>query len=312
VRREASQMTHGDPLRRDVRYDHCVVLPVLGLATSFESSSASLMGLVDEAFGGWRAVEPLSTNHDDPLHVRLAVVEGAEHGPQPPEIRHLAPDATRIIVQSPGSFAVSDPLRREVIGYVTTALLAEGELFRTAFLEAATLALLSHFDRHPIHAAAIARDGRAVLLTGPSGAGKSTLAHRADAAGFDVLGEDHVWIQLDPKCRVWGWPGYARLLSSDCEKIVSTLRGRDHVACYVADAPTVCVLARGSRASLERVDTRTIFDALTCSVAPGFDRFPARNTAVANVLAAAGGWRVTLSADPDDALPLLDEMLKTP
>jgi hypothetical protein len=308
-------MTHdfesADPLLRDVRFEHRVVFPVLGLATSFESNSAALMDLVDEVFGGWRTVEPLVTTHDDPLRVRLTVVEGAEHGPQPPEIRHLAPDATRIILQSPGSFAVSDPLRREVVGYVTTALLAERDLFRTAFLEAATLALLSHFDRHPIHAAAIARNGRAVLLTGPSGAGKSTLAHLADTAGFDVLGEDHVWVQLDPKCRVWGWPGYARLLSSDREKAVSVLRGRDRVACYVAEAPTVCVLDRSSRASLERVDAPTIVDALTCGVAPGFDRFPTRNAVVAKVLAAGGGWRLTLSANPHDALPLLDEMFKT-
>ena len=304
-------MKHADPLLRDVRFEHRLTLPVLGLATAFESNSTSLIDLVDDAFGGWRAVEPLVTTDDDPLRVRLAVVEGAEHGPRPPEIRHLAPDATRIILQSPGSFAVSDPLRREVVGYVTTALFAERALFRTAFLEAATLALLSHFDRHPIHAAAIARDGRAVLLTGPSGAGKSTLAHRADMAGFDVLGEDHVWVQLEPRCRVWGWPGYARLLTSNREKTVSALRGRDRAACYVADLPTVCVLERGSRASLERVDSRTIIDALTCGVAPGFDRFPTRNVAVANVLAVGGGWRLTLSANPDDALPLLDEMLKT-
>jgi hypothetical protein len=71
------------------------------------------------------------------------------------------------------------------------------------------------------------------------------------------------------------------------------------------------VLDRGSRASLERVDGRTVIDALTCGVAPGFDRFPTRNAAVANVLAASGGWRLTLSTDPDDALPLLDEMLKS-
>jgi hypothetical protein len=299
---------HGDPLLRDIRCDQCVVLPVLGLPTSFESNSAALMELVEEAFGGWRAVEGLTTTHD-PLRVRILVFKGSEHGPRPPAIRHLAPDATRIILQTPGSIAVSDPHRREVVGYVTTALLAERELFRTAFLEATTLALLSHFDRHPIHAAAIARNRRAVLLAGASGAGKSTLAHLADTAGYDVLGEDHVWIQIESSRRVWGWPGYARLLNGQTEKSISPLRGRDRVSCYVAEAPTVCVLDRGPRAALERVDASAILDTLTCDVAPGFDRFPERNVAVANALSAGGGWRLTLSTNPNDALPLLDEML---
>ncbi|HEY7236835.1 MAG TPA: zeta toxin family protein, partial [Gemmatimonadaceae bacterium] len=164
-------------------------------------------------------------------------------------------------------------------------------------------------DRHPIHAAAISRNGRAVLLAGASGAGKSTLAHLADSAGDDVLGEDHVWIQLESTRRVWGWPGYARLLNGAADKSVSPLRGRDRVSCYVADAPTVCVLDRGPRAALERVDAPTILDALTCDVAPGFDRFPERNVAVANALSAGGGWRLTLTTNPNDALPLLDEML---
>jgi len=312
---------HGDPLLRDIRCDQRVVLPVLGLPTSFESNSAALLQLVEQAFGGWRAVEGLTTTRD-PLRVRILVFEGPEHGPQPPAIRHLAPDATRMILQSAGSIAVSDPHRREVVGYVTTALLAERELFRTAFLEAATLALLSHFDRHPIHAACIARNGRAVLLAGASGAGKSTLAHLADTAGYDVLGEDHVWIQIEPPSQVWGWPGYARLLNGESgkpeeqiprsardDKRISPLRGRDRVSCYAAEAPTVCVLDRGPRAALDRVDAPTIVSALTRDVAPGFDRFPERNVAVAIALSARGGWRLTLTTNPNDALPLLDEML---
>ena len=45
-------------------------------------------------------------------------------------------------------------------------------------------------------------------------------------------------------------------------------------------------------------------------IAPGFDRFPDRNMPVANALASSGGWRLTLTSDPRDALPHLEEMLK--
>src|SRR6185436_3042022 len=89
-------------------------------------------------------------------------------------VRHFCPDATRVFVHAPGGFGVSDPVRGESIAYVTTRLAADRAQFRAEVLEALTLALLSHFDRHPIHAAAITRRGRAVLLAGAAGAGKST------------------------------------------------------------------------------------------------------------------------------------------
>lgn len=305
-------MTTPDPLLRDVRCDHSAVLPVLGIPTAFESNSAVVLDVVEEAFGGWRVVDGFR-EHTEPLRVRLIAIEGDEPGGSPLRVRHLVPDTTRLVVQSSGSVAVSDPMRREVHGWVTTGLLAERELFRTAFLEAATLALLSHFDRHPVHAAAIARDDRAVLLVGASGSGKSTLAHLADCAGIDVLSEDHVWIQLAPNCRAWGWPGYVRLLTGNsANKNVVSLRGRDRAACYSAHSVRVCLLGRGERARLERVDSETLIAALTRDVAPGFDRFPERHTTVARALALDGGWRLSLTTDPNDALPLLEEMLNAP
>ncbi len=44
------------------------------------------------------------------------------------------------------------------------------------------------------HAAAIAHEGRAVLLPGESGAGKSTLFQHARGCGFDLLSDDLVWL----------------------------------------------------------------------------------------------------------------------
>ena len=43
-----------------------------------------------------------------------------------------------------------------------------------------------------IHAGAVARDGRAVIVAGSSGAGKSTVTLSCLAAGFDYLGDDFV------------------------------------------------------------------------------------------------------------------------
>lgn len=50
------------------------------------------------------------------------------------------------------------------------------------------------FDGEFVHAAALARDGRAVLLVGPSGTGKSTLAFQAAESGWDLVGDDFVLV----------------------------------------------------------------------------------------------------------------------
>lgn len=50
----------------------------------------------------------------------------------------------------------------------------------------------------PIHAAAIARDGRALVVVGMSGAGKTSIALAAAMTGWDYLGDDAVLVRSDP------------------------------------------------------------------------------------------------------------------
>jgi hypothetical protein len=293
--------------------------PVLGVPVEFESDSEDILEIVEDAFGGWDCLDLRDRLSADPMLVKFMIGDGDEGAPGPTghvRVRHFFPDADRVVASSPGSFGMSDPFRRETVAFVSEAMVADREHFRETFLEALTFALLSAFDRHPLHAAAVASGGHAVLLAGPSGSGKSSLAMVARTAGLDVLGDDHVWIQTTPKFRVWGAPRHIRLVSnapSEDPRGKAVIRlddARRNPAFYRADSATVCLLSRENTASLSRIDDTAIAGALHGRVDPGFDRFPDRHRQIVDELAAGGGWRLTLSENPDDALPFLRSMLE--
>ena len=54
-----------------------------------------------------------------------------------------------------------------------------------------------------VHAGAIAKDGEAFLITGKSGSGKSTSCLNLLRAGYQYLGDDYVWVELDEQIRVY-------------------------------------------------------------------------------------------------------------
>ncbi len=303
--------------------EYALTHPVLGIPTTFVSNSKYVIGVAEEAFGAWRVVQAQQLA---PLTIRIVVIHGVEES-EHAFIRHLSPDAERLIVHSSGSVGMSDPARREAVAYVTTALARDRAHFRSAMLEALTYALLAQFDRHPLHAAAIARDCRAILLVGESGSGKSTLAYLASCSGFDVLAEDYAWIQIEPFFCVWGGARRIRLGRDATShfpevaaaEISTTVGGKAKLTVelpgtasgLMARSAKVCLLRRGTgKPALERLDAPDIAQAMKTNVSPGFDRFPERHERVVDRLAAAGGWRLHLSADPREALPLLEKLLE--
>lgn len=60
-----------------------------------------------------------------------------------------------------------------------------------------------------LHAAVLARDGRAVVFCGASTRGKSTLAAELAARGYDLLGDDSAVLTLDGDDGMLVWPGPA-------------------------------------------------------------------------------------------------------
>lgn len=309
-----------------------VTLPVLGIPTVFASNDSLMLEIVDEAFGVWRALDPdagRNASAQDPVHVRIAVLSGIPADPAregAARIQHFMSDDLRFVARTEGSVAVSVPGERRASIRVSGALVADRARFRTEMLEAVVLALLSCYDRHPVHAGAVALDGHALLFAAPSGTGKSTLAYACHAAGLDLLGDDQVRVQLEPTLQVWGWPARVRLLTETAERmgadatvqtsngkrkaVIDARRGMSAARLVASDA-TVCVLSRdGGPLALEPLSSMEVARALDQQLAPGFDRFPTRWPSVMSALAARGGWRLNLSHDAREAVPVVRDLLE--
>lgn len=315
----------------DVALVHERTLPVLGLPTRFATNEPAMLEIVDEAFGVWRALashDVLDADAGRVVQVSIAVVPDDDDAPGAGSAVtvHEMSDDLRFVARLAGSTAESDPVNRVATIRASRALVADRERFRTELLEAVVLALLSCYDRHPVHAAAVAHRGHALLLAAPSGTGKSTLAYACHAAGLDLLGDDHVRVQLAPSLRVWGWPGRVRLLAETAAqagiahpamrlmngKLKAVVDAREGVTAgrLVANEATVCVLSRdGGSVSLEPLAPDALARALEVQLAPGFDRFAARWPRVLGALTERGGWRLNLSHDPREALPVVRELL---
>jgi hypothetical protein len=314
----------------DLALPHTVTLPVLGVATHFASNDRAMLEIVDEAFGVWRALAEPERSGGAGEQVQVCIVvsdrrdDAADLDGAP--IHHSMSEDFRFTARSAAGVAESDPARRLVVVRASPALVADRARFRTEMLEAAVLAMLSCYDRHPVHAAAVALRGHALLLAAPSGTGKSTLAYACHAHGLDLLGDDHVRVQLEPSLRVWGWPARVRLLAETAERMgarhapphvldpkaksVVDARAGMSASRLVAHDATVCVLSRdGGPLALEPLAPAATARALEDQLAPGFDRFPVRWPSVVRALTERGGWRLNLSHDPHEAVPVVRELL---
>lgn len=297
-------------------------LPVMGIPVRFETDSARVMEGVDEAFGAWAGVDAAGWQ-GAPLTVRIRLTPGSEGADGRVRLRERWAGG-RLRVRTPGSRGVADIERRTAVARVTRALVRDREQLRHGLLERLTLWMVTAMDRQPLHAAALERDGVALVLAGRSGVGKSTLVYAAMRAGFRVLTEDCVFLESRPETRVWGMPGSVHLLPEavrwfpELEGRTPTPRanGKSKIAvdlreaCAAAPALPVrragiCLLARGPLPCLEMLPPHAIVGALTTQLEPGFHRFASTLGAPVRRLAERGGWRLTLPECPHDAAPLL-------
>jgi hypothetical protein len=322
--REVDFLTGSDPLLRDVPLSFVAEMPIMGIPTRFETNSRYVLGVVQEAFGMWSKYPGLEAS-GLPVRYRLIVHDVEQEGLGHVPMHYRAPEGDRVVLIAGNSLVISEASRGESVAYVTPHLAADRAHFRYAVVEGGVLPLITARDRQPLHAAAVARSGRALLLVGRSGTGKSSVAFAAGRAGWTVMAEDEVFLQMSPSFRVWVLPGPARLpaetaaifpdlatrattlLTNGKQKVVAELPA--HANPPVAESATVCLLEPGAGpVSARRARADEIEEALMGLVEPGFDFFQETIGPAVRALARGGGWRISLSRDPREAAALLGSL----
>ena len=155
----------------------------------------------------------------------------------------------------------------------------------------------------------------AVVLAGPSGSGKSTLSLAAMARGLQILSDDTVYIQLQPRLRIWGFPRPVHVFPADAPGFIqeTRLRGGKLKAVVpvpprselpVADHAAVVVLERGEAVRLQPIAPSVAAAALS-RLEPGFDLLARESAAAIAAVTALGCWRLTLTRDPGAAIDAL-------
>jgi hypothetical protein len=177
------------------------------------------------------------------------------------------------------------------------------------------LFLMGHAGRVPLHASAVMLDGTAIVFAGASGAGKSTLALAASQAGLPLLSDDTIFVQASPAFRLWSLAGAIHVFAKDAppasdgamrfragrwkKSLVMPERRR------VAHEAVLCILDRGEAVRLTPLPAEEAIHSLTENPEPGYQFYGDASAIAARALAGKGAWRLTLSADPAEAIALI-------
>lgn len=164
------------PLRR-------VFFP-LGFAVEIETNSEQVLDAAMESWGGLR-----QRYADRALRLCIGVVNtGPAICPPAPVVRargHLLS-----LVADGHNQASCDLKEGFAFAWLNRGAMLDSSYLRYHFLEALALTLLATLRVVTVHAAAVGRYGRGMLLCGASGAGKSSLAYGCARAGWSYISDD--------------------------------------------------------------------------------------------------------------------------
>lgn len=316
-----------DPFGRTASLVFRRSFPVLGVPLLVRSNAEGVVMLATKTFADWGRLPPslIGVSRSACLDV---IVQPATDDVVPGRLTYRRHGP--VFMAGAGPVLASVLLDQgHAVAFVPAQALGDDEWFGFHVLGLAWL-LVSRFARVPLHAAGIVRNGCALLLLADSGRGKSTLTYACRVAGFGVLSEDAVFVDLGGgTARLWGslsshwlaedtvafFPEIAR------HPVVRRANGKTRIRVpgdghggaplLTTDAPVaVVVLSRhGGPASLVTMDGDDVAGLIERDDTEGFDQYPAERPAIVAWLRTRPAFRLEIGEDPHAAAAMLRELV---
>lgn len=280
-----------------------LALSIMDRPVLIQAADPALRATLADAYAVWPA------GPADGTPISLAMRTGSAAGSAPARIEV---EGSRLILTGDGIDGWADASTLSAACSVPESLCGQPARLAEEVTDTLLLFLLTRSGRVPMHAAAFVCGTVAVLLAGPSGSGKSTLTLAAMSRGLRILSDDTVYIQLQPRLRIWGFPRPVHVFPADAPGFIGAtrLRGGKLKAAIltpppreppVADQAAVVLLERGKNIRLEPV-AASVATAELSRLEAGFDLLARESAKAIEAVTARGAWRLTLARDPDRAI----------
>ena len=161
----------------------------MGLNVCVATADQLLRDACSDAFGGFG---PGDAQRPADLRFDLSLGDGEYPERVEPVFRFEGSHAYAEI--APHCRLAVDLVRGVACGRFPADLVREGALFRHHFLQFGLNAMLPSKGFLGLHAAALVKDGRGVLLRGASGVGKTVLTYAGARSRFQALADSTVWV----------------------------------------------------------------------------------------------------------------------
>jgi len=178
-----------------------------GFPLIVRSNDELVLTIAHEEWDPWR-----QAFDDPPIELEFRI-NPRPHQPPLPAAEFHANSYGFTIRSSPANIALGKPYRRSALAFLEPRTVANRPYFTYFFLDAMAFQLITSANLTPLHAASVARNGRAIVFTGDSGAGKSSLSYACARRGWTFVSDDasHLLRRCASARRILGVPHSIRL-----------------------------------------------------------------------------------------------------